>query len=286
MSYDLFFLVPKGEEPPGLDQLDDYFNARPNFTRVEDEFWYRNEATGVYFGFSHGDAGALEEEFGEPLEEVEDGLVAANLSFNLNYFRPPFFGLEAVIEVSALVRHFGFKVDDPQMDGMGRGEFSEEGFLRGWNFGNLLGYHAYLSPRPDGSPSKGRASVPQLPESELERIWGWNYRRRELQDRLGDDVYVALVRPLLQDGVLSSMIVWGDGISEVLPEVDQVVFYRDQLGPRKLFRRRKDTSLCSAQACFTAGYECRVACSQSLFFVPGAAAGSGEALQVSEAVRG
>jgi hypothetical protein len=102
----------------------------------------------VYFSFDYTDAKDVDPE--EIEEQPNDGLVPTGLSFNINYIRPHFFGLEAEPELAALIEHFSFLIDDPQRQGMGRGKYSREGFLRGWNAGNLLGYIVHL--KQNGHP--------------------------------------------------------------------------------------------------------------------------------------
>src|SRR5215212_760003 len=112
MSYDLMLEAGKGKR---IDKksFGAYFGARGNYEMGEGQAVYQNEDTGVYFVF----------------DEPQEGMVM----FNLNFFRPHVFGLEAAIELEEFVRHFGAKVEDPQ--GEMKGKFSREGFLKGWNEG-------------------------------------------------------------------------------------------------------------------------------------------------------
>ncbi len=61
----------------------------------------------------------------------------------MSYFRPHVFGVEAVSEVEALVTAFQCDVQDDQVDGMGTGPFTREGFVRGWNAGNRFEYSVF-----------------------------------------------------------------------------------------------------------------------------------------------
>jgi hypothetical protein len=97
--------------------------AQPHAFTVEDRVGFENEATGVSFGFDFSEGNALP-------------------AFNLNSVRRHVFGLEAEPLVTAFVRQFDLEVDDPQADGMGKGPYSPERFLRGWNAGNRFGARA------------------------------------------------------------------------------------------------------------------------------------------------
>src|SRR5262245_29767647 len=141
MSYDLYFKSRSGEPSVSAEDFASFFRARPNYEVSEQQAIYQNEATGVYFIFDIGD---------EESEEEEPGLLP--LSFNLNYLRPHIFGLEAELELSTLVKQFDLLVSDAQIDGMNEGEYSADGFLRGWNTGNEFGYQSILSQSPDHQP--------------------------------------------------------------------------------------------------------------------------------------
>src|ERR1700748_2239128 len=120
MSYDLFFQVRDQASAPDAKAVAAYFESRKNYQVSEQQAIYQNDTTGVYFVFDVGEAEGVEMPNPAPV------------SLNLNYFRPHIFGLEAEPEVRALVEHFNFLVSDPQVGGMGEGEYSAEGFLSGW----------------------------------------------------------------------------------------------------------------------------------------------------------
>jgi hypothetical protein len=88
--------APQNGSAPSIPELKEYFSAFPLF-RVSDraddgvQFWYQNEATGVYCDFSYS-----------PLDANElEGCGSSGLSFNLNYSRHSFFSYEAMPLVEA-----------------------------------------------------------------------------------------------------------------------------------------------------------------------------------------
>jgi hypothetical protein len=193
VSYDLFF-APAGGKRLSLLALRAWFERRPGYTVSEREAAYENDSTGVYFRF--------------------DLDVDGTPAFNLNYFRPHTFALEAAPEVSAFIGQFAVAVDDPQLEGMGTGPFSVEGFLRGWNAGNEFTFRAVKEHRRD-------APVHALPWARLEALWTWNRTRDERAD--GADVFVPRISFGVRDGQVITWCAWPEAIPVVLPEVDRVV---------------------------------------------------------------
>ncbi|MGF6595829.1 hypothetical protein P3T23_000536 [Paraburkholderia sp. GAS448] len=215
MCYDLYFSFPT---PVARQDIEAWFRKRRNY-EVNDSAVYRNGDTGVYFVF------AFERDESQPD-------VLKRIAFNLNYFRPHVFGLEAEPEVRAFVERFRPQIEDPQMNGMGTGPYSTEGFLAGWNRGNAFGYESIL-PR-----QTAQAACVSLPEAKLEAIWRWNHALADVQSELGESVFVPRIMMFKVDGALRSVAVWSDGIPTLLPEVDTVLVYRDELAPKTLFRQR------------------------------------------------
>ncbi len=237
MSYDLFFRTRTGHPPLTVDAFQAWFQARPHYQVSGGEAVYGNESTGVYFSFNFAsedeelDAAELEGAEEEPLPRLD-------AAFNLNYFRPHVFALEAEPEVAAFVRHFELDVEDPQNSGMGSGPYSRESFLRGWNAGNAMSH------RTAHQVGDGPAPL-TLPSADIERIWRWNYARTELQQQLGEGVFVPRISVLEEQGRLVPFAVWGDAIPIALPEVERVALVRDELARGWLFKR-KETALVDA----------------------------------------
>jgi hypothetical protein len=228
VSYDLYFHC---RESQGISQdaFKAYFGSRVNYGYDGDPGWYANEDTGVYFGFRFAD--------GRNGDEDGGGQRAAAATFNINYIRPHIFGLEAEPELAAFVRLFDLTVEDTQLNGMGEGEYSREGFLAGWNAGNDIGYRAMA----DRAGASFADHV--LPTERIEACWRWNIARRDLQRRLGDEMFVPVIMFVAINGRALSACVWPDGIPTALPRVDLLIIDRDELAPRRFFSRRKDRAL-------------------------------------------
>ncbi|MCB9760194.1 MAG: hypothetical protein H6739_10200 [Alphaproteobacteria bacterium] len=203
MSYDLFFRSRGG--PPDRAGVLEWFRGREHYKVTESQAFYENQATGVYFSFDF----------------AEDAELPA---FNVNYFRPHTFGLEAEPELGAFVRRFDLTVDDPQSDGMGEGEYSAEGFVRGWNHGNRFAHRAMIS--------LGHVNEPllTLPRATLEGIWRWNEGRVAYGEWLNFIEMLPCFVPtvfLFQDDQdparVRTGVIWGEAMSIALPEVDWLI---------------------------------------------------------------
>lgn len=202
-SLDLFF-------KPAIrrDRLLAHFSGRKHFTIAKDDVRYGNKDTGAYF-FAKLRCG----------RNLLMQRTVTTAEFEVNYFRPSFFGIEAEKEIAALVAAFRPRVSDPQMRGMGEGPYSAEGFLRGWNFGNRFSVRSALASEPE-------RAIPSMPAEELRAVWAWNYRRAELQS-LWPRCFVPIIMVFRIDGHLRRIVVWGEGMPVLLPQVDHVLVVPD-----------------------------------------------------------
>lgn len=217
MSYDLYF---HARPAPSADDFVEYFSERPKYKVSATRARYENADTGVYFSFDfvHDRDQSVHGVEGAPAE-----LDKRWASFELNYYRPSVFALEAAPELEAFVERFGSGVRDPQVDGMGE-SFSTEGFLRAWTQGNRFAVSAIHSDAGVPAPST-RA------KAELQSIWRWNIDRQRLQADVGACVFVPKIVFLSAHGTLQSASVWPDAITAVLPKTDCVLVVRDRLTP-------------------------------------------------------
>jgi hypothetical protein len=186
------------------DRVLRYFAARKYFTIVEDKLSYQNPDTGVYFWIKLRCARNI---------LLQRTIVSAE--FEINYNRPSFFGIEGERELSAFVAAFQPRIEDAQMHGMGEGPYSREGFLSGWNFGNVFGIHNRLS-------NDSAGDIPSLPAETLRAVWTWNDQRGDLKRRKAGCV-VPTIRFIHIDGRLRRVVIWGEGAAIVLPQVDYVL---------------------------------------------------------------
>jgi hypothetical protein len=205
VSYDLYFRSRSTTVAANPPDFATWFRAREHYQVNQSHAVYFNRRTGVYFEFRYN------EEFDEEDHTAPSDKPLLPVAFELNYVRPHIFALEAEPEVAEFVRHFDLTVLDPQNDGMGEGDYSTEGFLRGWNAGNEVACRVIRSQAPD-------RPIPALPARRLEQIWRWNFDtlRRRQESRL----FVPAILLCEFEGRVQSAVAWARGIPILLPEVD------------------------------------------------------------------
>lgn len=222
MSYSLHF-IPSGEQSsPTSEEFQHYFKGQPYYSLGggNSQAVYENEDTGVYFYF----------ELIGPDEKDDLGTWAI---FNLNLYRPHYFALEAIPHLERFIAEFNLVVDDPQIDGMNRGEFSGDLFLKAWDASNKFAYAAILN-------QEGALAPPSLPTAKLDAVWKWNLGREKMQSKLGESIFVPKIMFFQWGECLVTGAVWTDGTSSVIPNVDIVMLYRHGLAPKRWFRRKPD----------------------------------------------
>jgi hypothetical protein len=227
MSYDLYFKPRNGSFSEELFHA--YFCERPNYKCEGSQAWYGNEDTGVYFVFELQTEQLPEEDDDEPLEHFP-------VVLNINYLRPSYFIFEAEPEVTAFVKHFDLLVSDPQMEGMGDGEYNAEKLLSGWNCGNEFGYTSILK------DENNRSGISHLPAEQLHNAWRWNWSRTQIQAGVGESKFVPRIMFMNLGGTTVTVAIWPDGIPMVVTRVDYLCVPRKELAPSKFFRKKEDTT--------------------------------------------
>ncbi len=201
MSYTLDFRL----KPAVLhDHVFYYFAGREHFAANGDEFMYENPDTEVYFQVR------LRSGRNFRLQKT-----VVSVEFEINYFRPSYFGVEAEKELSAFVAKFQPQIDDPQMHGMGDGPYSGEKFLNAWNFGNVFSTHNAIKRSPG-------EKIASMPCEVLRETWAWNYQLAARSRQFGGRCDVPKIHFVAMDGRVCRGIIWPRAESIVLPRVDYV----------------------------------------------------------------
>jgi hypothetical protein len=219
MSYDLYFTAPKISN----EDFVEYFTLNPLYKVSGQQAFYENENTGVYFSFDHNSEAPQDE------DDIEHFA-----SFNINFYRPHYFALEAEPEVRRFVEHFNCSIFDFQNEGMDKGPYSKEGFLKGWNNGNSFGYKA-MAQHVDASTVVHTRST-----HELEKIWNWNISLQDRLDESEEDIFIPRIFFTFVNGTLGTVCVWPDAISTLIPNVDYLFIPRKELAPKRLFKKQED----------------------------------------------
>jgi hypothetical protein len=188
-----------------------YFSAREHFAVAENDVFYENPHTGVYFSIKLRCAGNI---------LFQKNVVSAE--FEVNYHRPSYFGTEAERALSDFVTAFQPRIDDPQIRGMGEGPYSREGFLNGWNFGNLFAVRSGLLRDFDLKAS--------MPTESLRATWEWNYHIAERKKWRKNRCLVPTIMFFIIEEHPCRVVVWPRGEAVLLPVVDYVLIGRLVLG--------------------------------------------------------
>jgi hypothetical protein len=118
---------------------------------------------------------------------------------------------------------------------MGDGEYAPQALISGWVHGNDFAYLAMLK------DEEKRPEVSSLPASRLHEVWKWNFNRESLQKTVGESQFVPKVMFLRVNNKVVTAAVWPDGIPSVFPKVDYLIIGREELAPRSMFRKKKDS---------------------------------------------
>lgn len=236
MSYDLYLKPRQGLL--SRERFLAHFESDPLFTVEGDEVVYQNEATGTYFLFSWR---ALEPQpDGSGADADDEAAPDCPIWFNLNFFRPSTFGLEAAPHLTRLVRELDLVVIDPQSDGMGEGDYSVDGFLSGWNAGNTWAIGRILEEHRDDE------QFGLLPQAALHRAWAWNLAKGRREAALavrGIDRFIPTQMYARVGDRVGTLIVWPDGIPFECSPTDFILVIRDELARRQFLRRTPDQVL-------------------------------------------
>lgn len=143
MSYDLVAFPREGKTLPTFEEFQNFFKQRKHYVFEENMACYENPESETYFIWAYETEAPDFEALGIVLEGFdqtpsEDDLPYPLICFNIGYgYTKPHLE-ETAEELTAFYRHFDLLVDDPQVDGMGRAEFTAEGFLKSYVSGNII----------------------------------------------------------------------------------------------------------------------------------------------------
>ncbi|MEP7075432.1 MAG: hypothetical protein ABI878_06445 [Acidobacteriota bacterium] len=234
MSFDLYFYKKKGS---AVSEKEIAAFLTSNGCVREGEFpqwFYANDATGVYFSFE------IQAESDDPEEitrfESFDEFDNTRFSFNINFIRPNFFALEAFPIVERLMSKFDLSALDPQFDedpDNPRKRTAEE-YYQEWSIPNLK----LCSERFD------QFGLLHFPMEKSNDYWRYNLSVRELQNKLGDDCFVPrlFLAKRVETGEPITLSTWNQHIPTILPPADFFAISREK---KKLFRTIKESGVIS-----------------------------------------
>lgn len=232
MSYDLFFYKQK-ESEISTEKISKYLsdNLVPA-NEGNSQWFYENEDTEAYFSFDYNESDADYEpdEEVEPIEYFDD----TNFSFNLNFMRPSFFGLEAFKFVEQFCKDLNLFVLNPQGDSEQPYKPNQQEQFENWNKTNLWSSKEHFKEMQSCF----------LSEEETFKVWEFNSNRQKIQQKLGEGYFVPRIIFLKtkQKNEAITLTIWTEHIPIVLPTTDYILLTRQY---KKFFRTVKDTVLVS-----------------------------------------
>jgi hypothetical protein len=217
MSYDLQFFRRKESSLPET-AVREYFNRliEKNESGSNDQWPYRNKETGVYFSFDYGNFDEGQDDTNE-IQIVND-FVDTRYSFNLNFLRPEFFGLEAFPIVEKIVDVFDLYVLNPQdnLDANQPRKYRKGELLENWISINAKQSAIFYK--------KGVHGLNYHPLKESIDSWKFSFHREALQESLKEDIFVAGFFYIKRKGsnIVSTLSTWPTHIPIILPPTDYI----------------------------------------------------------------
>lgn len=205
MSYDLSLNPEDASNPPSVDRVRAFLAGRPHWKAFESSFSYDNEDSGTSFRVHVRDVAAPAEAGEEP---------AAWMSLTMAGSAAHVAGIEICREVTALARELSLTLDDPQMEGMGKGPLDEAKLLAGWTFYNAFSIKVNCAFLNNPVP-------PHASKAKLEAAFRWNEGRGQL-GRGGSTFVPKIMFARHDDGTVATCVAWA-GVTGLLPEVDLVI---------------------------------------------------------------
>ncbi len=234
MSYDLYFYKQKGttlsENQIAKYLTDNLVAANEN----ANQWFYENEDTEVYYSFTQNEP----EDDPESIELYESFTDFDNthFSFNLNFMRPSFFGLEAFQFIEKLLADLNLFVLNPQGDFENPCKPTKNELFDNWNKTNLWASINHFKEMGSG----------YLAVDKSNEIWDYNFNRKRLQNELGEQYFVPKIFffKTKKSNEVITITSWTEHIPMIIPSADFFLLTRQY---KKLFRTIKDNILVSRQ---------------------------------------
>ncbi len=238
MSFDLHFCWRKVERI-NFEEVKSWALQQKCFSCKHAQLWYANPQTGVYFSFNFEAP-----ESPEDAPRITGGYFDSGLSFNLNYNRPSYFGLEALPVVETLAARFALSVFDPQAVGDEPKLLTDvrsESLVQSWLKHNRW---ATLALAANEKSSKLLRMAPSA------SLYLWKYRRAKdaLQEKCGDGIFVPSLVPVRKKGSTSvgRAFTYTQGLPMIVPESEWIFIVTRKKG-FFLPKKEQDVAVISAE---------------------------------------
>ena len=222
MSFDLYFCWRK-DERINFEEVKAWAIGCGNFKLADAQLWYENPKTGVYFSFNFETPGSPEDS-----PRIPGGYFDSGLSFNLNYNRPSYFGLEALPIVETLAARFALSVFDPQAVGDEPEILTDvrsESLVQSWLKHNGWATLALAT------NEKSSKLLRMAPSASL-YLWKFRQAKDALQEKCGDGIFVPSLVPVRKKGSTSvgRAFTYTQGLPMIVPESEWVLIVRRKKG--------------------------------------------------------
>lgn len=236
MSYDLYFYKRKNTNLTA-NEIAEFLKVNLNLKSEISEQWLgENVHTEAYFSFEKDEIENDGESF-EIIEEFPDFDNTA-FNFNLNYFRPDFFGQYAFEFVDKFVEELNLYVLNPQSltepDKPIKPKKNE--LYENWSKINSR-YSAEFSKKHD---------LNFFPLEKSNEFYNYNKIISKLQEKLGDNYYVPKIYLFKRklDGKIITISTWTQHIPNVFPAVDYFLLSKKY---KKFFKTIEENGLISSE---------------------------------------
>lgn len=213
MSYDLFFYKRK-DNTITSKTITDYLSQKLGIAdnRNAREWYFENPDTNVYYSFQLEKESAIEEDYDYPHYKN------TGLSFNLNFMRPSFFGLEAFQLVEQLVKDLDFFIINPQASTDVPSQANRHELFENWNNANLNISADYFD----------KMGSSYLPEEKANKAWAYNFERKKIQTQLGENYFAPRIFFVKhkKDGHVYTLTTWTQHIPTVFPDSDYYALHQ------------------------------------------------------------
>lgn len=219
MSYDLYFYKRKEST---LTEKDVRTYLADNLTEPNEQnnqWWFENEDTGVYFCFETTDEKDFEnyEELFESFTDFDN----TRFLFNVNFVRPNFFGIESILFVEQFIKDLDLYILNPQSKNNSNKPYKPEN--------NEL-YENWVEINEPACINNFSDENYYYPLFETNEIWRHNYNRLKLQ-AIHDEVYYVPRIYLLEEFATKKLITqthWAKHFPYIIPKADYILIVRDK----------------------------------------------------------
>lgn len=237
MSYDLNFYKKKDSLLTEIDIANFLTQHLVKIDEGDSQWFFENPDTGVYYSFDQNEPA----DDAESIELFDSFLefTHTNFSFNLNFMRPAFFGLEAFMFVERLIKDLDLYVLNPQGDLDIPYKPTNGSLFENWNQTNLRASADHFD----------ELGCSYIPIDKSNAVWEYNFNRAKLQSELGDSYFVPKIFFIktLKDNSVLTLATWTEHIPSVIPPADYFLLGRQY---RKMFKTIQDKVFISKETLF------------------------------------